>query len=122
MSDSESSEEVEVKVEQQVEAKVKELIEKAKLILPAYSVITSLFRKILSSISINNHSKMKMSFSISCKLLSKLKPWQMKKMEKDGYSLKNTKNQLPLRDSISNRTVLKDRDTTFWKIKSVNNS
>lgn len=38
MSDSESSEEIEVKVELQHEAKVRELIEKGKTILPYYSV------------------------------------------------------------------------------------
>ena len=39
MSDSESSEEIEVKVEQEHSAKFKELIEKAKEILPYYSVV-----------------------------------------------------------------------------------
>lgn len=45
MSDSESSEEFEVKVEQEQEAKVRELIERAKTILPAYSVPLSPLRK-----------------------------------------------------------------------------
>ena len=56
MSDSESSEELEVKVELQHEAKVRELIERAKQILPGYSVPLFSFRKNPSSISTRSHS------------------------------------------------------------------
>jgi hypothetical protein len=45
MSDSESSEEFEVKVEQQIEAKVSELIDRGKQLLPTYSVSYSPHRK-----------------------------------------------------------------------------
>lgn len=56
MSDSESSEEFEVKVGLEHEAKVKELIEKAKQILPSYTVTVESLRKSHSSISTKSHS------------------------------------------------------------------
>lgn len=56
MSDSESSEELEVKVELEHEAKVRELIERAKQILPGYSVHIFSLRKNHSSISTKSHS------------------------------------------------------------------
>lgn len=68
MSDSESSEEIEVKVEQQHEAKVRELIEKAKQILPSYTVHLPSFRRSLSLISIRSHSRLTPSSSIKLTL------------------------------------------------------
>ena len=62
MSDSESSEELEVKIELQHESKVRELIERAKQILPGYSVPLFSFRKNHSSISTRSHSRLNPSF------------------------------------------------------------
>lgn len=119
MSDSESSEEIEVKVELQHEAKVRELIEKGKTILPYYSVPLPIFRKNPSFISISNPSRMRLISSISCTSSSGMKSSVRRKVSRSGSSTRNIK-KVKSTIALMLRTIApRDRDTIFWKIRSV---
>ena len=62
MSDSESSQEVETKTELKMEGKLRDLLEKGKLITPKYDVSIASFRMRLCSSSINNVTAQTTSF------------------------------------------------------------
>lgn len=113
MSDSESSEEIEVKVELQHEAKVRELIEKGKTILPYYSVPLPLSRKNHSFISISNPSRMRLISSINCRSSSGIKSSAKRKVSRSGSSTRNLKKANPTTALMLRKTAPSDRDTIF---------
>lgn len=118
MSDSESSEEIDVKNEQKVEAKLRDLLEKAKQITPFYDVLQLRFRMILSCLSIKIAS-IRIKFSLtSLKSLPKIVNKQRLIMMETGFTPRDRVKRRPI--SLSRlKTNPKERNIIFYRTKQV---